>query len=166
MLIPIVNEQDEIIAYKEREEVTKEEIYRVSALWVMNEFGEILLAQRAATKSHSPNKRTLPVNGTVEKGEMYEENIIRETQEEIGVELSGHRLLLKELFGGDWIKFVAIFFVQLPKSAPFVFDETEIQDAKRVSVEEFEKRLETSPSDLVPSLPSIRKLVKEKIKEM
>jgi isopentenyldiphosphate isomerase len=83
MHIPIVNEHDEIIGYKERNDITKEDIYRVSTLLVMNEYDEILLTKRAATKKNNPNKRTLAVNGTVEKGETYEENIIHEAQEEI-----------------------------------------------------------------------------------
>jgi isopentenyldiphosphate isomerase len=83
MQIPIVNENDELIGYKERKDITPADIYRVSSLRVMNEKGEYLITQRATTKSQSPNKRTLAVNGTVEQGESYEENIIKETQEEI-----------------------------------------------------------------------------------
>jgi hypothetical protein len=35
MQIPIVNDQDEIIGHKEREEITTEDIYRVSYLVVI-----------------------------------------------------------------------------------------------------------------------------------
>ena len=83
MQIPIVDHNDQILAYKERQEIQKADIYRVSSLFVMNEQGEILLTQRSANKSHNPNKRTLAVNGTVEQGESYESNIIKETKEEI-----------------------------------------------------------------------------------
>jgi hypothetical protein len=38
MLIPIVNDNDEIIGYKERKEIQTEDIYRISSLWVVNEF--------------------------------------------------------------------------------------------------------------------------------
>jgi NADH pyrophosphatase NudC (nudix superfamily) len=41
------------------------------------------LTQRAATKKNDPDKRTSAVAGTVEKGETFETNIIKETQEEI-----------------------------------------------------------------------------------
>ena len=82
-LIPVVNEQDEIIGYKQRNEILVDDIYRIASLWVINELGEILLVQRATTKSHDPSKWTCTVNGTVEKGENYEENIIKEMEEEI-----------------------------------------------------------------------------------
>jgi isopentenyldiphosphate isomerase len=53
-LIPIVNLDDEIIGYKERSEITLQDIYRVSALWIENSKGEILLAQRGFMKKHNP----------------------------------------------------------------------------------------------------------------
>ncbi len=52
--IIIVNEKDEIIWYKKRWTLEKEDIYRVSALWLINSKWEILLAQRAFTKKHHP----------------------------------------------------------------------------------------------------------------
>jgi len=52
----IVNEQDEIIGYKPRREITPEDIYRVSALWIENSKWEILLAQRGFMKTNGPGK--------------------------------------------------------------------------------------------------------------
>ena len=56
-IIPLVNEQDEIIGYKERAEIKTEDIYRVSALRITNSQGEILVAQRAFTKKNNPGTR-------------------------------------------------------------------------------------------------------------
>ena len=168
-LIPVVNEQDEVIEYKERSEIQIEDIYRVASLWVMNEFGEILLAQRASKKSHNPNKWTCVVNGTVEKGESYEENIIKEAEEEIGVKIRKNHtpiLLAKELFVSNWKHFVAMFFVRLPKSTSFVFDEQEIQAVKRVNREELRELLEKFSDDFVGSFPKLWKLVSQKLEEM
>ncbi len=83
--IPVVNENDELIRYKEREELAPEDIYRVSALWLTNPQGQILLAQRAFTKSHDPGKWGPAVAGTVEEGEDYESNIVKEAAEELGL---------------------------------------------------------------------------------
>ena len=82
MPIPIVNDNDEIIGYKEKSEVRKE-LMRTVSLRVVNEYGETLLVQRASTKSREPNKWTIAVGGGVEPGETYEEAIIRETKEEL-----------------------------------------------------------------------------------
>ncbi len=88
-IIPIVNRQDRIIGYKHRSEITEKtkDIYRVSALWLVNSQKEILLAQRKFDKVHNPGKWGPAVSGTVAKNENYLENIIKETKEEIGLNL-------------------------------------------------------------------------------
>lgn len=85
MHIPIVNEQDEVITYKDRKDVRSQDIYRVSSLWITNSQGEVLLAQRKLTKKHDPGKWGPAVAGTVEKDETYDSNIVKEADEEIGV---------------------------------------------------------------------------------
>ena len=85
MIIPIVNEQDEIIEYKDIRNRNPKEICRVSAIWLVDSDGNILLAQRAFSKKVDPGKWGPSVAGTVEKGETYEENIIKESKEEIGL---------------------------------------------------------------------------------
>lgn len=85
--IVIVDDKDNIICYKNRSEVRQEDIYRVSALWIINTKGEILLAKRALTKAHDPGKWGPAVAGTVEEGETYKTNIIKEAEEELGLKL-------------------------------------------------------------------------------
>ena len=46
----IVDEKDNIISYKERKSISQKDIYRVSALWIMNSKGDSLLAQRSFNK--------------------------------------------------------------------------------------------------------------------
>jgi isopentenyl-diphosphate delta-isomerase len=150
MLIPIVDKNDEIITYKERNEILHEDIYRIASLWVENEEGEVLLTQRASSKTHNPDKRTIAVNGTVEGKETYEENIIHETQEEIGIKISNPLLLNKELASsGGWTHFIALFFVRIPKESPFVFDPQEVQAVKWAKKAEVEQWLAEAPDDFV-----------------
>ena len=78
MIIPIVNEQDEIIEYKDRNDRSPEEITRITSLWLGNEKGEVLLAQRAFNKKTSPGLWGPAAAGSVEKGETYDSNIIKE----------------------------------------------------------------------------------------
>lgn len=81
----IVNEQDEVIGYKPRENILATDIYRVSALWITNSKGEILLAQRALSKKNDPGRWGPAVAGTVEEGETYDSNIVKEAFEELGL---------------------------------------------------------------------------------
>ena len=85
--IVVVDGEDNVIEHKSREAVDREGlIYRVSALWIKNSSGESLLARRARTKTHSPGMWGPAAAGTVEEGESYEKNIIKEAEEELGVE--------------------------------------------------------------------------------
>ena len=85
MRIPIVDEQDEIIGYKDRRDRNPKDICRVTGLWLTDPEGNILLAQRSLDNNHDPGKWAPAVSGTVEEGETYELNMIKETEEEIGL---------------------------------------------------------------------------------
>lgn len=80
----IVDQDDNEIGVKDRNGVGNE-IYRVAALWVTNPKGAILLAQRSFNKKNSPGRWGPAVAGTVEEGETYETNVIKEAEEEIGL---------------------------------------------------------------------------------
>lgn len=82
--IPVVDEQDSIIGFKDKEELSPTDIYRVAALWISNSKGQILLAKRSANKKRSPNKWAPAVAGTLEQPE-YSSNILKEAYEELGI---------------------------------------------------------------------------------
>jgi isopentenyldiphosphate isomerase len=88
MKIPVVDKNDVEIGLKERDAIGPNDIYRVSALWLTNTKGEVLLAQRAFSKKNSPGVWGPAVAGTIEEGETYDSNIVKEIQEEIGVSVS------------------------------------------------------------------------------
>jgi len=83
--IVIVDENDNKIGHKEYGETNPDDIYRVSALWLTNQKGEVLIARRAYNKKLDPGKWGTAASGTVDEGETYYENIVKETEEEIGL---------------------------------------------------------------------------------
>src|SRR3989344_9699146 len=85
MRIPIVNEQDEIVEYRDRDDATRQYIRRIVSLCVFNENGEVLIAKRQTTKILDPNKWGPSVAGTVDEGENYDSAVIKEAEEEIGL---------------------------------------------------------------------------------
>lgn len=96
MKITIVNDKDEVVGHKERGTLDySKDIYRVSALWITNSKGEVLLAKRSPTKKQHPNKWGPAVAGTIEEGETYDSNMIKEAEEELG---------LKNIKPEKWIK--------------------------------------------------------------
>jgi len=83
----IVDESDTPIGFKERSEITSTDIYRATALWLTNSNNEVLLARRAYTKEKDPGVWGPAVGGTVDEGEEYDDNIVKEIKEEIGLDI-------------------------------------------------------------------------------
>jgi isopentenyldiphosphate isomerase len=87
MKIIIVDNRDNIIGAKERKDVDPvKDIYRLSALWLTNSKGQVLLAKRSMLKDKDPGMWGPAVAGTNDEGETYEKNIYKEAKEEIGLE--------------------------------------------------------------------------------
>jgi isopentenyl-diphosphate delta-isomerase len=84
-LCTLVDPEDNVVNYKERYQLQKGDIYRISTLWLVNSKGEVLLTQRALTKRNDPGRWGPAVGGTVEDKESYEENIVKEAREELGI---------------------------------------------------------------------------------
>ena len=85
-LSQIVDEQDNLIGLKLRNEIDySKDYYRVSALWLTNSIGQVLIAQRVLAKDKDPGMWGPAAAGTVEKDETYENNIYKEAEEEIGL---------------------------------------------------------------------------------
>lgn len=87
-LLVIVDEDDNVIGSKRKNQLSSNDIYRVARLIIINSKNELLLAQRAFVKEKDPGAWGLAVEGTVEAHETYETNIRKEAEEEIGIVLS------------------------------------------------------------------------------
>ncbi len=81
----VVDEHDNIIQYKLRSSLATTDRIRVSAIWLTNPEGKVLIAQRAFHKSVDPGKWGPSAAGTVAKGESYEDNAYKELAEELGL---------------------------------------------------------------------------------
>lgn len=152
--IIIVDKQDNIVGSKERLEVTHDDLYRVTGLWITNSDGEILLAQRAFTKSHSPGCWATAVSGTVEEGETYEENIYKEAEEELGIKVQKFTKGPLTRSEGPWQHFTQWFFLKTDKKAEdFVIDKKEVEQVKWFKKDDLLKQIEENPEKFIRSLP-------------
>jgi isopentenyldiphosphate isomerase len=105
----VVDEQDKYLTAKYASAITKNDIYRVAALWLTNSKDEILIAQRKLTKKNDPGKWGPAVSGTLEQGETYETNIYREAEEEIGLVGENFKLGPK-IFNEDGFRYFVQWF--------------------------------------------------------
>ena len=158
MKIQIVNEQDQVIGVKERSELDySKDIYRVSALWLVNSAGKALLAKRASNKDKDPGLWGPAVAGTVDEGETYEDNIYKEAQEEIGLTGVPFTSGKKMRFSGDPRHyFCQWYFVTVDLGADeFTLQESEVDEVAWVDVETMTLDLQQNPEKYIPTMIKI-----------
>ena len=86
-IFDIVDECDEVIGSASREEVHRKGLkHRSVHLLVFNRKGEVLLQKRSMQKDTFPDTWDSTVSGHVDSGEDYDQSVIRESIEEMGIE--------------------------------------------------------------------------------
>jgi len=155
-LYQVVDESDQIIGLKPRNKIDfKKDIYRISALWLTNSKGEVLMAQRLLSKDNDPGKWGPAAAGTLEEDETYESNIYKEAEEEIGlkgvkfdtgpkVRFHVRESFCQWFFGKcDW------------PEEDFVPQPSEVERVSWVPLEQLETDVNTNPDKYVPSMDQI-----------
>lgn len=150
----IVDTNDEVIGYRERGSLEPWDIYRVAALWVTNSEWEILISQRAFSKKNHPGRWSCAAAGTVEYGESYEENIYKETLEEIGLDGYSLQYLWKEY--RKWEKndyFCERYTLECNQPIEyFTLQEEEVADLRWVKADDLRTEILHSPQFFLSSL--------------
>ncbi len=160
--IVIVDERDEPISSKDYGELRYEDIYRVSALWLTDKnTGDCLITQRKRTKHHDPGKWMAAVSGTVEEGETYEQNMIKEIEEEIGLTGLGLAEGPKEYVDDGQHKFFVQWFVsQVDKDEVTIeIQEEEVEAYSWIEKDKLVKEVAENPDKYVPSMQNALKLL-------
>jgi isopentenyldiphosphate isomerase len=146
--IIIVDKDDNEIGLKERKDKVQGDIHRVSALWLRNSKGEFLLAQRSFSKPRNAGKWGPAVEGTVEEGENYFNNIVKETEEEIGIkdiEFTEGPKIFSDRKGGK-NHFKQFYTAVLDKSEnDFVVQKEEVESVKWFTRDELKKEISKNP---------------------
>jgi len=155
-LMPVVNQYDKIIGYKNRDEIQPEDIYRVSALWITNSQKEILLAKRHHTKKNNPNKWGPAVSGTVEKNETYKSNIIKEANEELGLTNIKPQIGPKTFNNKKHLHFTQWYFLKLDKKLDeFKFKKDEVEEIKWITKKELLSDIKENSENYIDSIMSL-----------
>ncbi len=165
-LTTIVDEDDKEVGYKENNLITYDDIYRVTGLLIINLQGQVLLAKRALTKTHSPGKWAPAVAGTVEKGETYDFNIIKEAKEELDLDLdiSQLELLIKLRLKLRWNYFAQLYLYHCDKAAAeFNFDKNEASELKWFSLRELKNEFNNFPENFVENFVNYYPLIENRL---
>jgi isopentenyldiphosphate isomerase len=148
----IVDENDAVITYKSRSEVKADDIYRVTGLWLTDSDGRVLLAQRSFNKKNGPGKWGPTVAGTVELGESYRGNIVKEIEEELGITNLALGEGPKLRVSRDHQFFIRYYVATLDKPATdFVIQPAEVEQVKWFSPTDVKHSFEYHPEQFVSS---------------
>lgn len=153
--VVIVGNDDNEIGVKRYDELRYEDIYRVSALWLVDEkTGDCLLTQRKWSKHNDPGKWMAAASGTIEEGESYDENIVHEVEEEIGI--TGLKLSKgpKDFVDdGKHQFFVQWYSAKVDKdNIAITIQEEEIESYAWVPINKLLQDVTNSPQNFVPSM--------------
>lgn len=85
-LLDVVDENDNVIDQATRGEChNKGLLHRIAIALILDKNYKIFIGKRSKTKYYCPGYWALPVGGHVNSGETYEQAIIRELEEELGI---------------------------------------------------------------------------------
>ena len=155
--------ENKIFCHSKDPRVNHKSVY----IWAINNKGQILIQRRALCKKLFPGKWDISIAGHIHAGELPIEACVRETNEELGIDIPKEQFE----FVTDYIydtnyEIVQIYFLYLEKEYKFNLQEIEVDQVKWISIEEFENTFYT---DLFPPhnddyKQMIINLLKEKIK--
>ena len=150
-IFDLVDENDNVTGRASRQEVHGNPglIHRVAHVLVFNRKGELYLQKRAADKDVQPGKWDTSVGGHVDSGEGYTEAAVRETGEELGIEIEADKLffLYKYLHRNEYeSEYVSTY--KLLWDGPVMVQESEIEEGRFWSIDEI-KKTETAEAESV-----------------
>ncbi len=162
MKVIVVSDKDEIIGYKDRKDRNQSDIIRVSGLWLVNDKNEVLIAQRALDKIHDPGVWGPSAAGTVEEGETYTSNVLKEAEEELGIVLNEQDLIAATpRFVETSHKYFCMFYFAKTNLliTDFKIQKDEVEQIRWISVTDLKKWFSEKPGDFISSFgPSLKDL--------
>ena len=161
-IFDVVNECDEVIGQQTRSKVHRMGLrHRAIHLLVYNSKGELFLQKRSIKKDCFPDTWDSSASGHLDSGEDYDNCILREPREELGLKLKQppERLFKIDACVETGQEFVWVY--KLFHEGPFQLDPEEISDGGWFSMRQIDDWIATSPKDFAPAFVLIWQLLKK-----
>lgn len=150
-LLDVLDEEGNLTGKKEDKDIIHEKglWHREVCVLIRNRKGEYLIQKRAATKKQAPNKWGMTA-GHVDAGENFEEAMIREIREELGIEVALEELTplatFKETFENETTtnnNYTRYYFYETNrKIEDYTICLEELSELKYITIEEMEEAVE------------------------
>lgn len=167
-LIDMVDENDNVIGSEMKNK--KHElgfISRVVAVMLRDSSGKFIVCKRGSHKMLDADRYDLAACGNVDAGEDYHEAAARELKEELN--LTCDITMLDKFYqvidqkGKDFKIFCGVFLGHTDKEPEL---NHELVSYERLTLEEIEQRMQTSPNEFCPGFINDFNQVKDKLKEL
>ena len=157
MLIPIVNELDEVVGTKDRSNLDyTKDIFRSASLWITNKDGDVLLTQRSLDKKVNPGKWAEAVGGVVEGKDSYETTVLREAQEELGLSNVQIHTGPKQFINSPAKYFVQWYTAEIDKPADeFVLQTDEVSRVAWIQKDKLKQQITENSDKFIPAMNEI-----------
>lgn len=155
----VVDEQDNVLEEKWRDETTPKDRIRIVSVWVENSHGEVLIARRAFGERLHPGLWGPSAAGGVTVGEDYLTAAKKELEEEVGLAVEKEGLAIEQVdqhtYGtdapDDGLRMLTVFLVKVDwPLEKFVFPKDEVAELKWISKSDLKKELDTHPEEYLP----------------
>ena len=148
----VVDERNTVVRQELRSIVHREGLlHRAIHLFVFNQAGEVFLQKRSMSKDVAPGLWDSSTSGHLDAGEGYGAAVVRETREEIGIELSS---VPTEVLRVDACRETGNEFVsasQAESEGPFILHPEEIERGEWFELGRLETTLQAQEPEFAPS---------------
>ena len=151
-MFDVVDSSDKVIGRASREEIHRKGLlHRSTHLLVFDGSGRVLLQKRSMRKDRFPGRWDSSVSGHVDSGEHYDECVVREAMEEIGIDLAGTPDRLFKINACDQTDQEFTWVYRTESEGPFSPNGDEISEIGWFTWEEASRLVETDPESVSPS---------------
>jgi isopentenyl-diphosphate delta-isomerase type 1 len=138
MQLPIVNDDDEVIGYLEKDKAYRQNaMLRSVQVFLFDSSKRLYVQKRASQKQRFPNTYCASAAGHVDLGESYGQAAARELEEELGIK-APLTFICKRKTPIDEIGFAMMAYYQATSDAPITLQEAEVDSGAFYTLDEIQ----------------------------